>query len=242
MELVDGRGYNGLIKTGVFCVGRVETLYGRRQGQNEMSNRMDDVMIESELTEVEPGQMVEDYERVAESIRFLEENYLEQPSLDEVASRLHLSPAHFQRIFRRWAGISPKRFVQYLTVEHAKQQLADSQSLLDTAYDAGLSGPGRLHDLFVNLEAVTPGEYKRKGAGMVIDFGFHGTPFGECLLATTERGICLLTFVDEMDGKRQGVGRAEATAMLASQWSGARLIENPSRTESWSTRFFRSHR
>jgi AraC family transcriptional regulator of adaptative response/methylated-DNA-[protein]-cysteine methyltransferase len=192
---------------------------------------MDDMMVESDLKEWKTDEMGDDYERIAESIHFLEQNYLQHPSLDEIAARLHLSPAHFQRIFRRWAGISPKRFVQYLTLEHAKQQLADSRSVLDTAYDAGLSGPGRLHDLFVNLEAVTPGEYKSKGKGIVIDYGFHRTPFGECLLATTERGICLLTFLDAGGGNLTRYGRDGAMSMLTTQWSGARLVENSSKTE-----------
>ena len=211
---------------------------------NDLEGRVSDIMagatFDAQRNELPMGQAADDYARVAEAIRFLEENYLAQPSLDEAAARLHLSPAHFQRIFRRWAGISPKRFVQYLTVEHAKQQLANSRSLLDTAYETGLSGPGRLHDLFVNLEAVTPGEYKRKGAGMVIDYGFHETAFGECLLATTDRGICLLTFVD--DGKTAETetvtARAAAMDMLETQWSGARLVENPSATEPLVDRVF----
>ena len=198
------------------------------------------VAIDTRGNELTMDEAAHDYARVAESIRFLEENYLAQPSLDEVAARLHLSPAHFQRIFRRWAGISPKRFLQYLTVEHAKQQLANSRSLLDTAYETGLSGPGRLHDLFVNLEAVTPGEYKRKGAGMVIDYGFHETSFGECLLATTDRGICLLTFVDDSKTAETETvtARSAAVEMLKTQWSGARLVENPSVTEPLVDRVF----
>ena len=160
-----------------------------------------------------------------------------------MAARLHLSPAHFQRIFRRWAGISPKRFVQYLTLEHAKQQLANSHSVLDTAYDAGLSGPGRLHDLFVNLEAVTPGEYKRKGAGMVIDYGFHTTPLWR-VSAGDDRTRHLSADLrgwasDSVDHghDRSAGGRARAMAMLETQWSGADLVENPSQDRAlWSSR------
>jgi len=139
---------------------------------------------------------VEDYSRVEKAILFLEQNYHRQPELHEIADSVHLSEFHFQRLFRRWAGITPKRFVQFLTLEHAKQLLADSRSVLDATYDAGLSSPGRLHDLFVNIEAMTPGEYKAQGAGLRITFGFHPSPFGECLVAVTERGICGLGFVD----------------------------------------------
>ena len=163
-----------------------------------------------------------DYDRIAEAIGYLETNYQAQPSLDDLAAHLHLSPSHVQRLFRRWAGISPKRFVQYLTVEHAKQALADSRSVLDTTYDAGLSSPGRLHDLFVSVEAVTPGEYKQGGAGLCIEYGFHATPFGECLLAATDRGVCALLFVD---GER-----AETLAALRADWPAAKLAENSTGT------------
>ena len=166
-----------------------------------------------------------DYDRIAEAIRYLEANYRDQPSLDDLAAHLHLSPSHVQRLFRRWAGISPKRFDQYLTVEHAKQALADSRSVLDSTYDAGLSSPGRLHDLFVAVEAVTPGEYKQGGAGLCIEYGFHATPFGECLLAATDRGVCALLFVDDE--------RSTTLADLRSDWPAAELIENPSVTASY---------
>ena len=138
----------------------------------------------------------EDYSRIERAIFFLEENYRRQPELREVAESVHLSEFHFQRLFRRWAGISPKRFVQFLTLEYAKKLLDQSHSVLDATYDAGLSSPGRLHDLFVNIEAMTPGEFKARGAGLRISYGFHSSPFGECLLAMTERGICGLGFTE----------------------------------------------
>lgn len=169
-----------------------------------------------------------DYQRIAATIRYLDEHYRDQPSLDELAAQQHMSTYHFQRLFRRWAGISPKRFVQYLTVEHAKQQLAESRSVLDAAYDVDLSGPGRLHDLFVNLEGVTPGEYKRQGMDLAIDYGYHSTPFGECLLAATDRGICFLTFVGD---HQPGDGRMQALNTLAAQWPGALLTERSGRTQ-----------
>jgi AraC family transcriptional regulator, regulatory protein of adaptative response / methylated-DNA-[protein]-cysteine methyltransferase len=161
----------------------------------------------------------EDYSRIEQAILFLESHYQEQPSLEDAAQNVGLSEHHFQRLFRRWAGISPKRFVQFLTLDHAKRLLRASATVLDATFEAGLSSPGRLHDLFVQCEAVTPGEYQRQGAGLAITYGFFPTPFGECLLASTERGICTLLFVTEG-------GRAARLTDLASHWPGARLTEN----------------
>ena len=127
--------------------------------------------------------MNSDYDRIAAAIRFLERNFLNQPTLGEIASELGLSPFHFQRIFQRWAGVSPKRFLQFLTVEYAKKLLDQSMSVLDTTYEVGLSSPARLHDHFVSLEAVTPGEYKSRGAGLWIRYGRHPSPFGPILLS-----------------------------------------------------------
>ena len=171
-----------------------------------------------------------DYDRIERAILFLEQNWRRQPSLDEVARSVHLSEFHFQRLFRRWAGISPKRFLQFLTVEHAKRRLDESRPLLETAYDAGLSGPGRLHDLFVTLEAVTPGEYKARGAGLTVSYGFHETPFGTALLAATPRGLCHLSFATEEDG--DGLGD------LRERWSAATLVEDPRATEDFARRIF----
>lgn len=167
--------------------------------------------------------MTTDYQRIAQAIEYLETHYREQPNLEELAAHLSLSPFHLQRLFTRWAGISPKRFVQFLTAEHAKQMLADAHSVLDAAYDAGLSSPSRLHDLFINIEAVTPGEFKNRGAGLQIYYGRHETPFGECLLATTERGVCRLAFLN-------GGGWEAAVSELQEQWSEAALTEDAQRT------------
>ena len=136
----------------------------------------------------------DDYERIAQAIRFLDDNFRNQPDLDELARRAGLSPWHFQRLFRRWAGISPKRFLQFLTVDYARDLLQRSLPVLDAAFEAGLSGPSRLHDLTVATEAVTPGELRRRGEGLVLRHGIADSPFGRCGLAMTQRGLCLLTF------------------------------------------------
>jgi AraC family transcriptional regulator of adaptative response/methylated-DNA-[protein]-cysteine methyltransferase len=159
-----------------------------------------------------------DYRRIEQAISYLEEHALEQPSLDEVAEHVGLSSYHFQRLFKSWAGVSPKRFLQYLTIENAKKLLRESVSVLDTALDVGLSGPGRLHDLFVSVEAMTPGEFKSQGKNLIISYGFHATPFGECLLAVTSRGICGLTFVDPEN-------RSIALNELHETWQEATLVE-----------------
>ena len=171
-----------------------------------------------------------DYDRIEQALRFIEDNSQAQPDLESIARELELSPHHFQRLFRRWAGISPKRFLQALTVEHAKRALAGSQSVLDASYDAGLSGPGRLHDLFVACEAMTPGEYKRLGAGLAIRFGFHESPFGEALVMQTERGVCGLAFVVDDE--------AAALADMTGRWPAARLIADPATTRPIAARIF----
>ncbi len=135
------------------------------------------------------------YTRIEEAIKFLETNFQRQPSLEEVAEKVHLSAFHFQRLFTEWAGISPKRFLQFLTVDFLKKKLKETRNMEEAAETAGLSGQSRVHDLFTTLEAVTPQEYKTQGSGMQIGYGFHDTPFGQCLIGTTKRGICWLSFV-----------------------------------------------
>jgi AraC family transcriptional regulator of adaptative response/methylated-DNA-[protein]-cysteine methyltransferase len=174
-----------------------------------------------------------DFQRIERSITFLQSNYTRQPELHEVARNVHLSEYHFQRLFTRWAGISPKRFLQYLTLEHAKRALKESRSLLDATMDAGLSSPGRLHDLFVTVEAMTPGEFKRDGEGLTIHYGLHPTPFGECLLGATARGVCALFFV-------QGNDRREVRAELRARWPNARLVEDADQTRKYVDRIFGS--
>ena len=164
-----------------------------------------------------------DYQRIEKAIYYLHEHFLEQPELAIIARAAHVSEYHFQRIFSRWAGISPKRFLQFLTIQHAKQQLVQSKPVLQTALDSGLSSPGRLHDLFVSVEAVTPGEFKSRGQGIHIEYGFHPTRFGTCLLGTTRRGICWLSFVN-------GGGQGQALAEMKSHWRLATLRKQPQAT------------
>jgi AraC family transcriptional regulator of adaptative response/methylated-DNA-[protein]-cysteine methyltransferase len=159
----------------------------------------------------------EDYYRIARAIAFMRQNHLHQPDLAAAAQHINLSEYHFQRMFTQWAGISPKRFLQYLTVEYAKSKIAETKSLLDLTSDIGLSSPGRLHDLFVNLEAMSPGEFKTGGAGLQIVCGIHDTPFGKALIATTARGICNLHFLDANDDRT-------AEQMLRNVWLNAEVI------------------
>ena len=167
-------------------------------------------------TELE--QLSNDYLRIEQAILYLENHYKDQPSLEELAAHLGLSEYHFQRLFTRWAGVSPKRFLQFLTKESAKELLDRSDNLLQATHQTGLSSLGRLHDLFINTEAVSPGEYKSRGAGLTIRYGIHPTPFGKCLVATTERGICHLGFIQTSEG--------DAIDNLVNDWKQARMIED----------------
>ncbi len=168
------------------------------------------------------AQLSKDYYRIEKAIHFLKDNFQDQPDLGKMAAAAGLSEYHFQRIFQRWAGISPKRFLQFLTKEHAKTVLQKS-NVLDASYDAGLSGPGRLHDLFINCEAMSPGEYKEKGRGLTISYGFHPTPFGECFIALTERGICSLVFPDKDE-------RKQVLTDLRKDWTNAAIKQDPAKT------------
>ena len=179
-------------------------------------------------------QQSRDYARIERAIRFVEANRRRQPELAEIAASVHLSEYHFQRLFGRWAGISPKRFLQFLTKEDAKRRLRASASVLEAALASGLSGSGRLHELLVECEAVTPGEVRRGGEGLEIRYGFHPSPFGECLLASTPRGICALRFVDRVGP----AGRAEALEALAREWPKARCLRDPHRTGALASRAF----
>jgi AraC family transcriptional regulator of adaptative response/methylated-DNA-[protein]-cysteine methyltransferase len=161
-----------------------------------------------------------DYERIESAIRYIEDHKYTQPTLPQIAAHLGVSESYFQRLFSRWAGISPKRFLQFLTLEHTKRLLRDAANTLDTAHAAGLSSTSRLHELYIECEAITPGEYKEYGNGLDIRFGFHQSPFGECLVAMTPRGLCALLFVS-------GTGRSGAVEALEKNWRNARLTEDP---------------
>lgn len=173
--------------------------------------------------------MNRDYQRVAAAVDFLERNAHRQPTLFEAAGAACLSPYHFQRLFLRWAGVTPKRFLQFLTVEHAKRLLDSSADVLRAADGAGLSGGGRLHDHFVALEAVTPGEFKRAGDGLELRWGIADTPFGEAAVASTSRGICWLQFAD---------ADADPRATLSHAWPGARLARDDRHAASLLSRAF----
>ncbi len=172
-----------------------------------------------------------DYYRVEKALYFLQQNMHRQPLLAEIARSAHLSPYHFQRIFKRWAGISPKHFQQYLTIQHVKGVLDESKSLLEASSRVGLSSPGRLHDLFITFDAVTPGAYKKKGDGLHMHCGFHPTPFGTCLLAVTDKGICSLSFIPE--NKDQ-----EAFQELKENWPAAIVEINHKQTGHIAERIF----
>lgn len=142
----------------------------------------------------------ETYQIVAKAIRFIKYQARQQPDLDDVAKAVHLSPHHFQKTFRQWAGVSPKKFLQFITADHAKQLLLNGHSNQEAAWKSGLSGTGRLHDLFIRIEGMSPGEYKQGGRHLRIHYGFSESPFGEMLCAATERGICNLMFIDDRSG------------------------------------------
>jgi AraC family transcriptional regulator of adaptative response/methylated-DNA-[protein]-cysteine methyltransferase len=174
---------------------------------------------------------VPDYMYVEQAIRYIEQRTRQQPSLADIATHVGTSEFHLQRVFTRWAGISPKRFLQYLTHEHCRRLLRESRSVLDATYEAGLSSPGRLHDLFVTVEAVTPGEFKTAGSGLEITYGVHQSPFGDALIATTPRGVVSVNFVSSE-------GAEETIDQLRAQWSGAVLRDDAHVTAAFADRIF----
>ncbi|MFC1876471.1 bifunctional helix-turn-helix domain-containing protein/methylated-DNA--[protein]-cysteine S-methyltransferase [Thermodesulfobacteriota bacterium] len=169
------------------------------------------------------SQLSQDYYRIEKAIAYIKNNASQQPDLVDISASVHLSEYHFQRMFSRWAGISPKRFLQYITKEYAKKLLRSNRSVMDTAYDIGLSGGSRLHDLFVVCEAVTPGEYKRSGEGLQIFYGCHPTPFGYCLLGATERGVCYLEF--QADGRKN-----PSIQCIQERWPRADIVLKPKKS------------
>ncbi len=173
-----------------------------------------------------------DYERIAKVIRYLDDRHIEQPDLAALAARAGLSQFHFHRVFSNWAGVTPKDFLQCLTLAHAKELLCKGGSVLDVALESGLSGPGRLHDLFVNLEAASPGELKSGGAGWTISFGFADSPFGKCLFAESPRGICRLSFVEN---------EKMAEAELQKDWLRAKLKRDDTAATKFAKIIFARH-
>jgi AraC family transcriptional regulator of adaptative response/methylated-DNA-[protein]-cysteine methyltransferase len=168
-------------------------------------------------------QQAMDYQRVEKAIGFIRENVTRQPDLAAIAASVHLSEQHFQKLFSRWAGVSPKRFVQYLTKAYGKQLLDESKALLEVSFEAGLSGSGRLYELPVSCEAVTPGEYRSKGEAQEIVYGMHPSPFGEFFLASTRRGVCFLVF-------RRHNDMGQLIQMLRAQWPNSTLRHSAEET------------
>ncbi len=162
-----------------------------------------------------------DYKRIEKAIIFIEGHFTEQPSLQEIADHVGVSLYHFQRIFKQWAGITPKRFIQHLTAQYGGSELRKSKSVLEASLDCGLSSTSRLHELIVNVYAMTPDEYRRHGATLEIEYGWHSTPFGECLLAKTHKGVCWISFHDSNEHLDE----------LKREWRAARFVEKPTATE-----------
>jgi AraC family transcriptional regulator of adaptative response/methylated-DNA-[protein]-cysteine methyltransferase len=169
-----------------------------------------------------------DYQRIAKAIIYLQTHFRDQPALDDVAAHVGVSPFHFQRMFTAWAGVSPKKFGQYLSLDYAKALLRDRDtSVLDTALETGLSGTGRLHDLFVGIEAMTPGEYKNGGAGLILDYSFADSPFGEMLVASTAKGICHMAFIESREtGLAEMTGRFPAATWRAQTTELHHAVQN----------------
>lgn len=176
-----------------------------------------------------------DYDLVKHTLAFISENWRDQPSLETLADQAGLSPTHLQRLFTRWAGLSPKAFLQAVTLDHARGLLRDSASILDASYELGLSGPGRLHDLFVTHEGMSPGIYKAHGRGLNIEYGFHDCPFGRTLILITSEGLAGLAFADH--GKEKS-----ALADMRARWPEATYVENQQATAAYAKRIFESER
>lgn len=172
-----------------------------------------------------------DYDVVRRALEFISTRWRDQPSLDAIAAHVGMKPLSLQRLFTRWAGLSPKAFLQAVTLDHARGLLAGSASVLDASYEVGLSGPGRLHDLFVAHEAMTPGDYKARGEGLTIRYGFHPSPFGTALAMVTDRGLAGLAFADD------GAEKA-ALADMTARWPRARYVEDSAATAAYVRRIF----
>ncbi|MBE9061221.1 methylated-DNA--[protein]-cysteine S-methyltransferase [cf. Phormidesmis sp. LEGE 11477] len=175
--------------------------------------------------------LLDHYQMVAAAISFIRQHQAEQPDLSVIARHVGLSEYHFQKLFTHWAGISPKRFLQYLTIEQAKANISRTDSLLKLSIDLGLSGPSRLHDLFVSIEAMSPGEYKNGGEGLDIHYGSHSTLFGAVAIAATKRGICSLHFLGDGRGGDLDNGESDVGKLLSRTWPHAQLVREPEKTQ-----------
>lgn len=192
------------------------------------------ILAAAQPTKADEQEALRDYDSIRRSIEYLTNHWREQPNLETLSDHIGLSPHHLQRLFTRWTGgLSPKGFVQAVTLDHAKMLLDQSASILDTAFEVGLSGPSRLHDLFVTHEAITPGAYKAKGAGLTIDYGFHASPFGKALVMITDQGLAGLAFADE--GEEQ-----EALDDMCNRWPNASYLRNEAKTQPFAKRIFDS--
>jgi AraC family transcriptional regulator, regulatory protein of adaptative response / methylated-DNA-[protein]-cysteine methyltransferase len=198
-------------------------------GEDDMSAAFDMTSQDQSFDEMpDPGNH---YRAIASAIDLIVESYQDQPSLDDMAAAAGMSPFHFQRVFKRWAGISPKRFAQFVTLGHAKRLLDNDESVLGAALEVGLSGPSRLHDLFVACEAMTPGDYKAGAGTLTIRWGLHDSPFGRALLAATPRGLCWLSFV--IDGDEEAAIRT-----FVEEWGAADLVRDEAATAGMAARVF----
>ena len=183
-------------------------------------------------------QAAADYDHVRRAIAFLADHWKAQPCVGDIADHVGLSESHLTHLFRRWAGLSPKAFLQALTIDHARALLRESASVLDASLEVGLSGPGRLHDLFVTHEAMSPGEYKARGEGLTLTCGWHASPFGEALMVASGRGLAGLGWVDEgAEGGHEGA-RAAALADMARRWPRARFERDDAATAPYASRVF----
>jgi AraC family transcriptional regulator of adaptative response/methylated-DNA-[protein]-cysteine methyltransferase len=177
--------------------------------------------------------MYKDYPVIEQALLYIEDNFKKQPELDEIATHLNISPFHLQRTFKDWVGISPKRFLQFLTIDHARKLLKESRSVLDATFDSGLSSPGRIHDLFINIDAVTPGEFKALGKGLQIEYGVHESQFGKCAIAVTHRGLCFMGFYSDLFNQH-------FKEDMTSRFPEAVFKENPSATQIYYNSIFKT--
>ncbi|MCD0469754.1 methylated-DNA--[protein]-cysteine S-methyltransferase [Flavobacterium sp. JAS] len=171
------------------------------------------------------------YYRIEKAIGYLTDNFKEQPDLDEIARKVFMSPFHFQRIFTDWVGISPKKFIQYLTLEYLRNKISETENMMDAAEIVRLSSQSRVHDLFVSIEGVSPQQYKTAGKGLEIFYGYHASPFGLCFIAVTEKGICTLKFIDEEKSRNE-------FELFSQQWQFAYLIHKPDYTQQFIQKIF----